>query len=176
MPPFEGGVGRCVHISPMKFSRKRCSLVPQLCYTVFMGNTVHITVRLPIETVARVDAEALRLKRSRSWVIAWILSDVELFHKEAVNGSSKDADTGRAGSDAAGSDERTGNGAAMPVLRKGKGSKERLHPLPAVRDKLVVGGDGPAGLPESRPSRSASEKCPHGKLNAAYCRATGGGC
>ena len=93
-----------------------------------------------------------------------------------LNGNSKDADTGRAGSDAAVSDERTGNGAAMPVLRKGKGSKERLYLLPAVRDKLVVGGDGPAGLPESRPSRSASEKCPHGKLNAAYCRATGGGC
>ena len=86
MTPNRPPVGCVVHIPPMKFSAKRCSLVPQLCYTVFMGNTVHITVRLPIDTVARVDAEAKRLNRSRSWVIAWILSDVELFHKEAVYG------------------------------------------------------------------------------------------
>ena len=66
-----------------------------------MGSTIHITVRLPIETVARVDAEAERLKRSRSWVIAWILSDVELFHKEATGGKSN-TDGGRTGVDAKG--------------------------------------------------------------------------
>ena len=49
---------------------------------MFMANTVHITVRLPVEVVKRVDAEAARLQRSRSWVIAWILSDAELYHKD----------------------------------------------------------------------------------------------
>jgi hypothetical protein len=130
---------------------------------------------VPDGLVARLKSEAaLRGIHLRDHCVCILSENWKL--TEVLNGNSKDADTGRAGSDAAGSDERTGNGAAMPVLRKGKGSKERLHPLPAVRDKLVVGGDGPAGLPESRPSRSASEKCPHGKLNAAYCRATGGGC
>ena len=68
----------------MKFSVKECSLVPQLCYTVFMSKTVHVTVRLPVETIERVDSEAARLKRSRSWVIAWILSDVDLYGKSGT--------------------------------------------------------------------------------------------
>ena len=73
MPPFEGGVGRCVHIPPMKFSVKRCSLVPQLCYTVFMGSTKHVTIRIPEVFVRQAERVALRDDRSVSWVLqSWM--------------------------------------------------------------------------------------------------------
>ena len=47
-----------------------------------MSGTVHVSVRLPGETLALLDAEAARLNRSRSWVIAWILGDRELYRCE----------------------------------------------------------------------------------------------
>jgi hypothetical protein len=61
-----------------------------------MGGTIHVTVRLPVETVTMVDVEAARLGRSRSWVIAWILSDVELYSsKENLDGHRPAASGGR---------------------------------------------------------------------------------
>ena len=130
-----------------------------------MANTP-TTIRLSPDLIADLDAEAASLDRSRSWVIL----------RRLFNGNSKDVDVRGATDESSGPVGRSGNGTAVPVLRKTKGAKERLHPVLAVRRELVVRGDGIAGLPESRPSRSASEKCPHGKLNAAYCRLTGGGC
>lgn len=64
----------------------------------------------------------------------------------------------------------------MPVVRKAKGRKKQLHPVQSVRGELVGGGDGAAELPKLGPPSSAPGRCPHGKLNAVYCRAVGGGC
>src|SRR5580658_1208995 len=124
-----------------------------------MSNTP-TTIRLTPELLADLDAEAVRLERSRSWVI--------LRRLHANNRGS--------GSEPARPAERTRDRAAVPVLPKAKGSAKRLHPLQSVRGELAGGGDAPARLPEQRSARSSLEKCPHGKLNAAYCQATGGGC
>ena len=48
--------------------------------------------------------------------------------------------------------------------------------LPSKRGVGDGGGDAPARLPEYGPQDSPNTRCPHGKLNSAYCRATGGGC
>lgn len=85
MPPFRPGVVIGVpspaHIFPVKGVH--------LWYVVFMSSTVHVTVRLPEQIVARIDAEAVRMRRSRSWVIAWILSDGELYAEASPPRSSK---------------------------------------------------------------------------------------
>lgn len=87
------------------------------------------------------------------------------------------ADNVRAsGSDAGGSAGGTGNRATVPVVQKAKSSAKQLRALPAVRGELAGGGDAPARLPEYGPQDSPNTRCPHGKLNSAYCRATGGGC
>ena len=85
-------------------------------------------------------------------------------------------DEGIAGGVEGGAGERGRDGAAVSVVRKAKGGKKQLHPVPKVRGKLAGGGDALSELPEYGSAGSAYEKCPHGKLNAAYCRAIGGGC
>jgi len=96
--------------------------------------------------------------------------------EEKIGNSSAHDDTRGTAVDATGGDGRIGNGAAVPILRKAKGKPEQLHPVQRLRSELAGGGDAPAGLPQPRTTGSPFEKCPHGKLNAAYCRATGGGC
>ena len=72
--------------------------------------------------------------------------------------------------------ERSRNGARLPVLQKAESVAERLYPVQPLRDKLVERRDEPSELPELRPASVAPGSCPHGKRNAAYCRATGGIC
>ena len=64
----------------------------------------------------------------------------------------------------------------MPVVQKAKSSKKRLHQVQRVHDELAGGGNAPSRLPESGPASGSITRCPHGKLNEAYCRLTGGGC
>jgi hypothetical protein len=52
------------------------------------------------------------------------------------------ADIRGAGSATPKSDERGGNRAAVPVLRKAKGKPEQLHPVQPVRSELVASGGG----------------------------------
>jgi hypothetical protein len=95
-----------------------------------------------------VDAEALRLNRSRSWVIAWILSDVELFHKEAVHGRSKDVDAGGARVEdvVAGSGDKEGQGAQVRTLEVEVQPKER-KPESASRREVVSAKAQPTNCP-----------------------------
>src|ERR1017187_2313206 len=73
MPPSEGRVVCALHIPPMKFSVKECSLVPQLCYTVFMSSTKHVTIRIPEVFVKQAERVSLRDDRSVSWVLqSWM--------------------------------------------------------------------------------------------------------
>ena len=73
-------------------------------------------------------------------------------------------------------EKRTGDGVAVPVLRKAKGAEKRLHPLQSVRGELVERGDAPSHLPKQGPASITRGSCPHGKMSAAYCRASGGEC
>ena len=50
-----------------------------------MFNSEHISIRLPLRTVEMVDKEARRIGRTRSWVIAWILSDEALYGEREGN-------------------------------------------------------------------------------------------
>ena len=104
-----------------------------MCYDVFMGTT-HITIRVPNEQLAEIDAEARRLDRSRAWVILRRLR------------GAKGVDV----SDAGAAGQRTGDGGTMPVLRKAKGAKKRLREVQSVRGELVSERGHVEG-PEERP-------------------------
>src|SRR5690348_5155443 len=49
---------------------KKAARCVRLCYTVFVANTTHISIRLPADLVAELRAEAVREDRSLAWVIA----------------------------------------------------------------------------------------------------------
>ena len=74
------------------------------------------------------------------------------------------------------SHKRSGDDAAVPLVRPAKSPAKRLHPVPPVRGELAERGDALPGLPVERPPLGANQKCPHGERNAAYCRAIGGEC
>src|ERR1700759_2306847 len=129
-----------------------------------MANTTkHTTLRLPVDLLGMIDQEAATESRSRAKVI-------ELRLRRSYGHVSVDEPDKRAAV------EGSGDGANVSVLRKPKGAEKRLHPVQPVRSELAGGRDAPAGLPEPRPASSANGKCPHGKFNQAYCKATGGGC
>ena len=95
---------------------------------------------------------------------------------EGENGTNQNDDAGTGGSCEAGAAQRKGNRAAVPVLSAAKGEEVGLHQMQPVPDELAGRGDAPSELPKQGPASSAKGSCPHGKFNAAYCRATGGGC
>jgi predicted transcriptional regulator len=49
-----------------------------------MGDTTHVTLRIPNDELAYVDAEAKRLDRSRSWVIANLIQQAMLRKLDTV--------------------------------------------------------------------------------------------
>lgn len=57
---------------------------------------------------------------------------------EGTNGSSN-VDVRAAGAIEAESQERSGNGTRLPVVRKTKSKAQRLHPVQPMRDKLAGG-------------------------------------
>lgn len=86
-----------------------------------MSGTIHVTLRLPVSLVEEIDLQAKAEMRSRSQVILRRLYGVE----------GVDADDSR------GEVERSGDGAAVPILPKAKGKAKRLHKVQPVRDKLA---------------------------------------
>ena len=140
-----------------------------MCSIVFMSNTVYVPVRMPQELVEAIDIRAVRENRKRSQVIVMVLGEVFGVgtKNDAVRGS---------GGDASGSPKRSRDRASLPVLQATAGESVNVHQVQSVRSELAGRGNAPAGLLESRPPRSPSEKCPHGNRNAAYCRAIGGEC
>ena len=122
-----------------------------------------ISLRVPDELLCRVEAQAKTERRSRSQMLVKLLEDLY-------------ADLRGTGVEPTGQTEQTRNRATVPVLPKAKGSAKRLHTVQSVRGKLAIRGDAPAELPQPGPASCTKGSCPHGKPNAAYCRATGGGC
>lgn len=136
-----------------------------------MANTKHVTVRLHEDVVAEIDRYSRKVKRSRSYLIEACLQEIYGTQSADVDGS---ASIGN---------QRSRNGAAMPVVQSATSPKEQLHPVQPMRDKLAGVGDASPKLPQPQPSgsqvkpeRSTTDKCPHGKLSVTYCQLTGGGC
>ena len=122
-----------------------------------------ISLRIPDELLARIDAEAKSDRRSRNQTI---LLKLEASHGHSgVDEHDKGAKVGGGR-----------NGAGLPVLPKAKSSEKRLHPLQSVRGELAGGRDAPSRVSEPRSQSVSLGICPHGKLNQAYCHAIGGGC
>ena len=159
MPPGDDGVGCAVHIPPMKFSRKGVAHCLTLWHNIYMS-MVRIAVRVPQSLADELRVEGEAHGCDLSWAV-----------RRRLN-----ADIRGSGTEPAGPTQRSGNGASVSVLPQAEGKPKRLHPVQPVRSELAGGGNEPTKLPEHGPASCAKGSCPHGKLNAAYCRATGGIC
>ena len=96
------------------------------------------------QLLATLKAEAALLGSNlKSYVMAILVARVVPQPVGAFNGSVAVNDTRRA-------DERSGNGAGLPVLPKAQSEPERLHPVQPLRRELAGLGDGPAQLPDRK--------------------------
>jgi hypothetical protein len=129
-----------------------------------MANTTHVTVRLPSELVAEIDEQARVEHRSRAGVILLRLTG-------ELNGIDS-----LVHNDPRGENQRARAGAGLPILPISEGEQKRVHKMQPLRHQLDEQRDASAQLPKLGPESTAPGSCPHGKRNAAYCRATGGRC
>jgi len=67
--------------------------------------------------------------------------------------------------------QRSRDGAKLPVLPNAEGEPERLHPVQSVRDQLA--GQRASSVRILRPQPGS---CPHGYPNTQVCRNLKGGC
>lgn len=131
-----------------------------------------IAVRIPDDVIQFIDG----VKGKRSAVIVEALKAYFYCGAGQPAPRGRNADTRVTGADERRPAQRSGNGAAVPVLQKAKSGKKHVHPVQPVRDELAGRRDAPAKLPEPKPSGGKVGGCPHGKRNEAYCRYVGGGC
>ena len=137
----------------------------------YMNNRMSYTLRVPMDVMEAIDA----LTRERGCSRAEVVIEAMREKIERINHGTANSTTG-----AGRSEERktggSGDGAAVPVLPKAEGKPKRLREVQSLRGELAGRGDEPTQLPESGPASIKSGSCPHGKANAARCRASGGGC
>src|SRR6185437_5804605 len=122
-----------------------------------------ISLRIQDELMVEIDRLAESDGRSRNSFIVRALEG--MYGNGRVDGSESGSSVGGGG-----------DGTGVSVVRKAEGDKKLLHPVQPLRGELAGRGDAPAQLPPAGPASSSPGSCPHGKRNAAYCRATGGGC
>lgn len=123
-----------------------------------------ISLRIPDDLLAAVDGLAQSDGRSRNSFVVRTL-------RGAIHGNGR-IDEQHASATPSGSGHRT----ELPVLPEAKGRKKQLHPVQPLRRELAGRRDAPAELPQRGSEGGSPDRCPHGKLNEAYCRAIQGGC
>ena len=161
-----------------------------MCSDVFMGATRHITIRIPEIILEEIDAEAVRLKVSRAWVISRRLENSRtlppLYSVEVATGKISVVRESGENYEQEGIPCGTGNSAAGRLESGNKGGGEVGGEL------LGLGHNAPRagrahGKGDSKASQAVSEKetvnawfptskCPHGCVNSFVCEQNNGGC
>lgn len=141
-----------------------------MCSDVLMGNTKHVSFRIDSEILERVDAEAKRMRWSRSVAlhtcVEFGLMDLE---QERGPGGKLNDEKGISAPDNGGaagrveSGNKGGNKAGAGIARLSRRSLSSS----GVESKITVGQENKTG--EAIAPFRGSGKCPHGYMNWMVC-------
>jgi hypothetical protein len=119
-----------------------------------------ISLRIPNDLLAEVDAEARAEDRSRNSVLIRRIRGGSHGNVEGLKGTAR-----RVGSDEGSDHQREGDRASLPVLRGTEGDKKLVHSVQSVRHEL-----------DERGGRQQASTCSHGNFSPVACRRINGGC
>ena len=167
-----------------------------------MSDTKMVTLRMPVELLAEVDAEAEKLQRSRHWVLLWRLKNSRslppLYSVDMATGGvekiSEDGQNGMHGAKKETSGVRADEaGDSARRVESGNKGGNKVGSGDAVHSRRSLGGSGvESKIAVGRKNKAAARQsecvgeevkpwfptsiCPHGYQNSFVCEKSGGEC